>query len=343
MLSILLAAVAQASDLGGDVSGAVTSGSENNPRAGSVGVGVTGAWDVTSSWALFGLGSYLRDLGTSTETTSSTGSNVFRLSLGAQWLPHPQWMAMLSVSGSPPATQVSATTRTVPDAFTGQPRTVDVVVDSVAWNLGAQALAAWTSAGTGPVQSTIDLGGGATRFDIFQRLRLGSGPAGEMVRSGCTRRDDPFCDLVAGASTPLWQARLAAGYTATLHDATDLGLELAGYLYDRDPADVGYFSVVAAGRQVDSLGSGVPVSPLRFTVRPSVSHRFSRVTLRAVYQGGLYASGLGALHAVTAKVTWKATAALRLSLTVTGQVDVDPSGLALNRGAAVTLGALYLF
>lgn len=338
---VFLASGARAHDLGLDVNAAFTQPSEYNPRTGAVGLGVTGAWDLSTSWALFGLASYTRDLATRTATTASSGSNVFRFSLGVQWLPHPQWMLMLAANGSPPSAQVNATTREVQEPLTGERRLVDVVIDSRADNLGGQLLVAWMSDGDGPLQSTLDFGGAATRFDIFQRLRLPNTAGASLIRATCERSDSEFCRLVEGASTPLWQARLSAGYTATLRSTTDLGVDASVFLYDRDPAEVGYFSVVNVGR--DDLGAGVPVSPLRVTVRPVFVHRFERFTLRASYQWGLFASDLGVMHVVSGKLTWKVTPAWRLSLVLTGQADVDPSRTVVNRGGTAMLGFLHLF
>jgi hypothetical protein len=338
---VAIAGVARAHDLGVDVNAAFTQPSEFNPRTGAVGLGVTGAWDLSPSWAVFGLATYTRDLATRTETTASSGSNIFRFSLGVQWLPHPQWMLMLAANGSPPSAQVNATTRVVQEPLTGEPRLVDVVIDSRSSNLGGQLLVAWMSDGDGPVQSTLDFGGAATRFDIVQRLRLPDTPGAQLLRANCERRASEFCQLIEGASTPLWQARLSAGYTATLREKTDLGLDASVFLYDRDPAEVGYFSVVNVGR--DELGAGVPVSPLRFTVRPAVTHRFEKFTLRASYQWGLYASDLGVLHTVAAKLTWKVTPAWRLSLSLVGQLDVDATRTFENRGGTAMVGFLHLF
>lgn len=340
--SLLLAATAGAHDLGVDLNAAFTQVSANNPRTGAVGLGVTGAWDVSDRFALFGFASYTRDLATQTSTTASSGSNIFRFSLGTQWLPHEQWMVMLSATFSPPSAQASATTRVFEEPLTGESRLVDVVVDSRAWNLGGSALVAWASDGTGPLQSTLDFGAGATRFDIFQQLRLGDGAAGRLIRNACEGRGGDFCQLVQGASTPLWQARLSAGYTATLKHKTDLAAELGVFLYDRNPADVGYFSIVSVGRETE-LGSGVPVLPLRLSLRPSISHRFEKLTVRLAYQWGLYASDLGALHSLSGKLTWKVTPAWRLSFSVTGQLDVDSARAVVNRGGLALVGVLYVF
>lgn len=321
---------ALAHDLGVDVSGAVTTSSDVNPRSGGAGVAVTGAWDASDSFSVFGLAAWLHDMPTRTETTSSNGGDIFRFSLGAQWLPHPQWMVMLAVSGSPPSQQTNTTTRRVFE------RDVDVIVDSNSYSFGAQLYAGWMNE-----WSMVDVGAGLNRYDIFQQLRLGDGPGGDFVRRVCERRSSEVCQLVDGASTPLWQGRFSASYTATLFRRTDVGAEVGVFVYDRDPADVGYFSVVQAGRS--DLGSGVPVLPLLFSLRPSVSHRFELISVRLSYQYGLYASSLGAMHAATVKTTLKLNGGWRISLSVTGQLDVDLAPSVVSFGGSAVLGVLRVF
>jgi hypothetical protein len=191
-------------------------------------------------------------------------------------------------------------------------------------------------------ESADDLSAGINRSPIFQQARLGDGAPADFVRRLCTRRPDvEACRLVEGVSTPLWQGRFSAGYTATLFLDTDVGVEATVYAYDADPADVGYFSPVIVGRQ--DFGVGVPVSPLLFSLRPQVVHRFKRVTLRFNYQVGVFTSGLGAMHALTGKLTWKVAGGFRLTLTLVGQLDVDGSSKYLGAGVSGVLGAMYVF
>ncbi len=100
---------------------------------------------------------------------------------------------------------------------------------------------------------------------------------------------------------------------------------------------MGYFSLVSLGRE---LGNGVPVLPLQLSVRPHVAQRFGPVTVKLSYQYGLYTESLGSLHALSARVSWKVTKEVRLSLSVTGQSDFS-GGIASNRGGKALLGVLY--
>lgn len=333
LLLLLVAAPCLAHDLSADLSGTVTTTSADNPRAGSFGLGLSGSVDLTDAWSLTGLAVFTRDLGTRTPESFSPGSNVLLFSLGAMWLPSDSLMTMLTVLVSPPVEQLNATTVTGPFG-----RTADIVIASRTSSVGVVWNGLWSSGGLSRLEHTVDLTLGFNRFNVIQRAQVPDSPAGDLLQQACAEgRPLEVCPLVRGVATPLWQGRFGVGYTATLFTSTDLGLEGTYFLYDRPPSTVGYFSLVSLGREV---GSGVPVLPVQLSVRPSVAHRFGPVTVKLGYQYGLYTEGLGALHAATAKVSWKVTRTWRLSLSVTGQLDLA-GGVVSNRGGQALLGVLY--
>lgn len=321
-----------------EVGGQVTSGSADNPRTGSLRFDLAGTWDASQSISLFGSAQYTRDLATKTAESASPGSDVWLLGLGATWAPSEHWLTMVSLTASPPARARNATTVT---ASTGA--TADVVVASRSSSVGGLALVSWSSAGTSNLESMVDAVFGATRFEVFQQLELGTGPRAEALQSTCqgaVARRAPLCSLVSGTSSPLTQFRLGGGYTATLFTRTDLGLEAAAYLYDGDPMGVGYFSLVALGRV--EVGAGVPVLPLLFSVRPSVTHRFAYFIVRLAYQAGLYRANEGMNHSLSLRLTWLVTRRWRLWVSGAGQVDATKGGLA-NTGLSAAAGALLDF
>ncbi|MFZ5446604.1 MAG: hypothetical protein ACOZQL_41840 [Myxococcota bacterium] len=324
---------ARAHDVSVDLSGTLTTTSANNPRAGSFSLGASGSWDVNERWSLLGTLLYTRDLATRTRESFSPGSNIFLFNLGVLWLPTDSLMTTLSVVGSPPVQQSNATTTVGPAG-----RQVDLVVGSRTWSLGALWNGLWTINPLSDVEHTVDVSLGFTHFSVGQKLAVPNTLAGRVLESACATGDPyPVCPLVRGLSTPLEQGRLGAGYTATLFGRTELGVDLAYYLYDAAaPSSVGYFSLVTLGREV---GNGVPVLPLRFTARPRVSRKLGPVTLKLSYQLGVYTEDLGTLHAVTLRASWKLTDLWRLSLTVTGQTDLA-GGVASNPGGQALLGVM---
>lgn len=327
---VLAATPSLGHDLSVDVNGTLTTTSADNPRAGSLGVGAAGAYDFNEQWSLSGSFLYTRDLATRSAESSSPGSNVFLLNLGAMWLPTESLMTMLSVTGSPPSEQRNATLVT-----TASGRTTDAVVNSRNWSLGALWNGLWSG---GP--HTVDVSLGVTRFGVFQQLNVPNTIAGRLLETSCLAGGTAkVCPLVRGVSSPLWQGRFGAGYAVTL-DKTELGLDASYFVYDVSPSSVGYYSLIAFGGA--ELGSGVPVLPMQVSFKPRVAQKFGPVTVKLAYQFGLYTEGLGALHAVTIKGSWKVTHEWRVSLTVTGQLDALGSAVS-NPGGQALLGVLYVW
>ncbi|MBL9037891.1 MAG: hypothetical protein JNG84_05180, partial [Archangium sp.] len=62
LAALLMATVGHAHDLALDVIGTATTTSQNNPRAGSVGASLSGAYDLTDRWSAWGGFTYTRDL-----------------------------------------------------------------------------------------------------------------------------------------------------------------------------------------------------------------------------------------------------------------------------------------
>lgn len=334
VIALLVAAPSLAHDVSVDVSTTFTNASAQNPRTGSVSLGFSGSYDIDDSWSVMAMALLTRDLPTRTPESFSSGSTVYLLNLGVMWLPTRSIMTLLNLEGSPPVNQLNATSLTGPAG-----RSVDLVIASKTWSAGASWHGLWHSGGSSSLEHMVDVSLGLNHFRVFQQAQVPSNPLGDFVRDACTlwpTADE--CALVRGLATPLWQGRIGAGYAATLHEDTDLGLTGHFYLYDVSPT-VGYFSLVSVGREV---GTGVPVLPLQFSLQPHVAHRLGPVTLKLTYQFGLYAELLGALHALKLRASWKVTKNWRLSLTVGAQLDVA-AGLVDNQGGQVLAAVLYVW
>jgi predicted porin len=125
---------------------------------------------------------------------------------------------------------------------------------------------------------------------------------------------------------------------------TDTDFTLAGdyYHYQQDPAAVGYYSVAFVGRSAN-FGNGVPIAPLRFSVRPEVLHRFGAFSVKLWVTAGHYVSGTGeSTTGLGAKLQYKFTKKFRLWVTATGQRDIDQNGNP-TRSGGLAMGAGYRF
>jgi len=136
------------------------------------------------------------------------------------------------------------------------------------------------------------------------------------------------------------QLRLALSVTETVAEDNEFTLGGSYYVYDQDPTTVGYFSIVAAGRV--SGGSGVPLAPLRFTVKPEYLHRFGRFSLDAWYQYGNYVDDQGSTQLIGLKAQYKFSKVVSAYLLGTGQRDVDVQSVA-SRSGTVALGLKFRF
>lgn len=335
----LITQTALAHDVGVDLLSNFTRSSSNNPRAGSLGLSLSGSFDFSQKWTGFLLATYVRDFATKTAESESPGSNIFLFSGGAMFIPTDHLMFMASVTGAPPTQQRNAT---VQEYATG---TADVVIRSTNASLGGTLLTSWTTNGFSKWEHTVDVAVGLNHFDSDQQVELGSTVRARLYRVYCERNPTQgYCPLVNGVSTNLTQVRLAATYTATLFTRTDVGVELAGFVYDiPDPLGIGLYSSVVAGRQGPDLGQGIPVAPWLITVRPSVLHRFSRkVSVRVGYQLGVYVADTGTNHLLSVRASWKLTPSFRLTASLLGQADLL-QGAFVNGGGSALVGVLFLF
>jgi hypothetical protein len=345
LFAVLCARSARAHDVGLDIFLNGTAPSANNPRTGSAGFALSGSYDVTEKWTVFLSGLFLRDFATRTAETVSAGSNVFFVSGGAMWLPTEHLMLLAMAMGSPPTVQRSATEV---EFVTGP---TDVLFRGTNASVGGLLLGSYATNGFSKLEHAVDLSVGINHFRTEQMVELPQTPLAARVPTFCARPEavsragpfaQQFCPLVNGQSAALTQVRLGATWIGTLALKTDVALDVAGFLYDSaDPASVGFFTVVQNGRTND-FGSGVPAAPWAFTVRPSVTHRFSKFSVRVAYQLGLYTGGLGTNHLLSTRLTWKVTSSVRLTASLLGQADVSQRQV-VNRGGTVGLGVLFLF
>jgi hypothetical protein len=333
----LLPLRARAHDVGFDMFLNGTAPSANNPRTGSAGFALSGSVDVSEKWTVFLSGLFLRDFATRTAETFSAGSNVFFVSGGAMWMPTNHLLFMAMAMGSPPTVQRSATEV----AFvTGA---ADVLFRGTNASVGGVLLGSYATNGFSKLEHAVDVSVGVNHFRTEQTIELPQTARAAAVRTYCARNDDVgLCPLVNGQASSLTQVRLGATWIGTVSLKTDVAVDVAGFLYDSaEPASVGFFTVVQNGRSSD-FGSGVPAAPWAFTVRPSVTHRFSKFSVRGAYQLGVYTDGLGTNHLLSARVTWKATSWFRVSLSALVQADVAQRQV-VNRGATLGLGTLFVF
>jgi hypothetical protein len=148
------------------------------------------------------------------------------------------------------------------------------------------------------------------------------------VRNACSRR---LVEALAGNHDALDSVRFSAAALATLFVDTDVGVSGEFYGYLQDPRNAGYL-----------LGVG-PIAPLRFLLRPEVTHRFGDLSLRAFAQIGRYAGGTAqSTSGIGARGEYRLSDAFRVWLSASGQSDVDELG-GTSRSVVVAAGGGWRF
>lgn len=229
------------------------------------------------------------------------------------------------------------------------PVSVDALLKSHASSAGGTLAMSYDTAGDSAAETAVDLGVSLEQYATDQKVveirgpRVGSLTAAD-IQNLCRLRPalcpKQLVGALRGKPASLSQVALQVAVTETLWRDTDLGLAAGVYGYDKDPTEVGYFTLAGGGRAGASFGGGVALAPLQWTIRPSLSQRLGDWTLRLAWQHGTYVSGEGTLDALTARVQLRITRAFRMWATVLGQRDRDGEGnTATTRSLA--LGALY--
>lgn len=181
--------------------------------------------------------------------------NIFQLAAAADYSPSDQWTFGLDLRLSPPSTAVTET-----PAGAVRSRT-----SLVAGGVSAE----YDTAGDGPVETIAGGNLGFASYSTTQRARSGT------------------------KATPsnLVQVRVSPVLTEVLWQDTEAELSGSYYLYATDPRGTGYFGPSVFGQ--GSLSEGLPLEPLRWSLRPTLRQRLGPVKISAFFQYGNYVGDTG--------------------------------------------------
>jgi hypothetical protein len=368
-----VAAPAQArreASVGVELGGARGQATESSPRESTGTLSLLGELNVSRDWGLYGRLSYTRETAQAPQDGAAFGvtpGNVFLLNAGAEYAGLRHWVFNGSVSGSPPSSQ-SLSAPVQVEGPLGGIATADARVLTRSASEGVALAATFLSHTEPSLEDLDDLdldlprfetqvtgSAGVTAYQTTQRIteidsRLGVVTVAQaearcaQAKTAAARR---ICKALAAGRSGQRDAvavlPLSLTVNETLLSDTDVALTGTVYVYSGDPLDAGYFSVSSAGKSTVSFGTGMPLAPLRASLRPEVAHEFGEVVrLSLSYERGLYLDDLGHSDALTAKVRWKVSRHWRVLLSVSGQRDVDSEGAVSPAGQA-TVGARYQF
>ncbi len=232
------------------------------------------------------------------------GENIFQFLGAADYEISDHLSFGLDLRGSPPSTAVTPTA-------TGSVKSRTSLV-------GAGASAEYDTAGDGDFETIAESYVGLTSYSTTQKARSST----------------------KGSPSSLLQWRASLGVTEIFFRETEGRVFASYYAYSTDPGGTGYFGASVFGRE--AVGEGLPLEPLRWSLRPSVEQRLGPVKLIGFFQYGHYVDELGWNVAVGLKAQVKVNDAWRVWASINFQRDVESTGenLSIPWGA---LGARVFF
>jgi hypothetical protein len=338
---LLVAAVARASSVSDEISLAGMQSTPQHPWAGSVSNLLGASVDLGESWTVNASAQVTLEALTPAPAGAfpDRGGTVTAFSGGVGWDADDNWTFGVALDVSPESTIGS-------DARLRGQNPIDVLVQSTSSIASLETLAGYDTAGSSDLEWSFAAGVALSRLETRQhadgRHEDGTRASASELRAKCTPVGSgcrALLPAIDGVSGVLRYARASAAALATVRRDTDVGVSLDYYGYADDPASVGPFTTATAGR----FGTSAPIAPLRYLVRPSVTHRFGAFSLKAWAQAGQYVRGAGqGTAALGAKAQYRFSRSFRMWISASGQRDEDPSG-AISRSGILALGAGYRF
>jgi hypothetical protein len=371
LAALLVAGGARASSVSDELSMSNTQSSDTTPRTGNVSNSLNASFNLGEQWSL-SAGAMLTVQGRTPSAErgqfGSSGNVVSLFSLGLDFEANDHWTFGVDFDLSPRSTQFAGTTVLLTDTSpppprgTGRPCTLpnpdpgcgvgDANLRSETSQLAGALNIGYDTAGESDLEWMFDAGATFTHLDTRQNVAAVRTPTGtataQQVRDYCQSASGKCSRALQaalrGQDQPLDWERFSLSATATMWKDTDLTLTGDYYVYNQDPAQVGYFSIILPGRGTGQAGgNGVLIAPLHYRVLSEILHRFGDFSAKLWAQTGRYSPGTGQSTAGAGlRLQYKFSKAFRAWIAASGQRDVDDQGSATNAGT-ITVGAGYRF
>lgn len=348
-IALCLGAIANASSVSNEVGLGSQQATATQPKTGFASDQLTGVFDISNSVsARLNVGLNL-DQGQSPQNGSafpqSTSTAVITSDFAIDWAASDHWDVNGDFNFSPATTSYQDTTVTFAQADGGTVP-LDSLIKANNGSVGAGFVVDFNTAGDSAAETDVSVGVGWTRFSTLQQVAEAQGPQGNVftgaqLQQYCQRATTAGARIACAELAPAFKAdgaafdqfRISGGIVETLFSDTDVGLSGAYYLYDADPTGVGTFSnsLRLKSRTVTaSLGAGVPIAPLVYTVRPDLTHRFGPFSAGVNYQHGLYYGTQGYSNSVGVRLQYRFSRSWKIWLTATVQADTQPADSTAN-------------
>jgi hypothetical protein len=305
-----------------------TPGSTSSPRAGFVADRLLGSNDLTSSIGLLYGVAVTRDLGSPPAAGTrfaDRGGTIARFSAGTEWQASSHWALIPMISASPPSTIRTSTTIPFQDA-TGASTNLAGDLQVRSSSLGAELSAELDLLDLWGPELVVTSTAGFVNYWSTQRLlklQLANDSvvtpaalARQCQSQGCSAEVEA---LLAKPSPSVLQTYAELDVTMTVR-RTEVGATGTGFVYSRDPTQLGFFGIAAFARG-PSIGDGVALAPLRFSTQGHVAQKIGRLRLAGTGEYGRYVDSEGSTVRMSAKPAYDVTSRVRLWVTGTWQRD----------------------
>jgi hypothetical protein len=315
---------------------------QGSPGATWIADKLAGIWEPGDDWQL-------RLDVTGTRYFHTKASDLLLANLSVEYDPSAHWILRLAAGGSPSSTSNTTMAVQVQDLL-GSPITADAKLETSSASASGSAWLGYETVGDGAVETSAIVSASVTELASRQDITSVQGRNGQMLTLAQLRA---FCashpcasglgNALDGQSASLLQVALGAGVSEQLYQDTDVGLDGTYYLYDKDPAQVGSFSVTRAG-QTAGAGGGIGIAPVLYSVMPSLVHRFGPVMAMSGVAYSKYVDDQGYDVTATLRIQYKLAfdgdRRLKLWGKLTGSRDVDQAH-ATSKAGSVALGMQY--
>jgi hypothetical protein len=356
-VACVLAASSRADTLSNEFMVGRTETTPANPRSGNVSDLLSASFDLREKWTL-SLGGQVTLEGTTNAPPGEPvafrdrGGTIANFIAGVDYDLTDSWTLGASLAFSPKSTTGTNAELTLEDNTTGTVSTANTLVRSTNSNATVELLASYDTPGDSNLEWSFEGGVALSSFTTQQKIEAVQFSGGRVLtptqlRAACalpgSRCPPALLKALDAQSDDLGSARFSGAVTAIVYADTDLTLSGDYFGYNENPNNAGYFSIGSAGRSGVSGGSGVAIAPLRWLVRPEVTHRFGDFSLKLWAMGGQYVKGAGGSSTGAGlKAQYKFTKTFKMWAAASGQSDVDSSGT-IAHSATFGLGVQYKY
>lgn len=342
---IAQATVTHADGVANELSAGRTLSTPDAPATSWIGDRISGYWDVDPRLQLrldVGVTRTYPAAGTDDPTTASTSS------LSASYDVDDYWSLSL-VAGWSPATTTSSVTTLLIEELEDDFIEADAQLTATSTMASLAISVGYATAGDSESETSVSLSLGVNHFQSQQAFSSIVDDTGEMLTTELVR---DYCATtmcspeIEAALFPLWtqisQLAIDASVVRTEYDDVDLALDASYFLYDKDPTLVGFRT--HDGLRLSHLGNGAAVSPLRYSVSPSIANRWGKLmgTMGLAY--GSYVKDLGSDLTASLKVQYTLAISdatrVRLHSRLASSWGIDASN-ELTTSLSMSLGGNY--